>query len=64
VVVEGTMDVMGATEVTDMAVIAGIELNYEATGGKVDAGSTELDRVDVEVGARVRGIDTGMKYIN
>ncbi|KAH9331878.1 hypothetical protein KI387_003986, partial [Taxus chinensis] len=43
VVVEGMVDVMGATEVTDVAVIAGIEPNYEITGGKVDAGSTDLD---------------------
>ncbi|KAH9306971.1 hypothetical protein KI387_011375, partial [Taxus chinensis] len=52
VVVKGTVDVMGAIEVTDVAVIAGIEPNYETTGGKVDAGSTELDGADAEVGAR------------
>ncbi|KAH9310813.1 hypothetical protein KI387_025848, partial [Taxus chinensis] len=60
----GTVDVMGATEVTDVAVIAGIEPNCETTGGKVDAGSMEPDGADVEVGVRVRGIDTGMPYIN
>ncbi|KAH9319873.1 hypothetical protein KI387_021642, partial [Taxus chinensis] len=50
--------------VTDVAVIAGIEPNCEMTGGKVDAGNTEPDGADVEVGARVGGIDTGMSYIN
>ncbi|KAH9294280.1 hypothetical protein KI387_040516, partial [Taxus chinensis] len=49
VVVEGTVDVMGATEVTDVAVIVGIGPNCEMTGGKVDAGSTELDGADVGV---------------
>ncbi|KAH9308920.1 hypothetical protein KI387_036831, partial [Taxus chinensis] len=34
VVVEGTMDVMGATDITDTAVMAGIEPNYETNGGK------------------------------
>ncbi|KAH9311614.1 hypothetical protein KI387_026649, partial [Taxus chinensis] len=60
----GTVDVMGATEVTDTTVIAGIKSNYEMTGVKVDVGNTKPDGADVEVGARVKGIDTGMPYIN
>ncbi|KAH9302183.1 hypothetical protein KI387_013766, partial [Taxus chinensis] len=50
--------------VTDVAVIAGIGPNCEMTGGKVEVGSTEPDGAEVEVGASVRGIDTGMPYIN
>ncbi|KAH9323745.1 hypothetical protein KI387_018384, partial [Taxus chinensis] len=64
VVTEGMVDVMGATGVRDMTVIAGIGPNYETTGGKVEVGSTELDGAEVEVGVRVGGIDTGMPYIN
>ncbi|KAH9299242.1 hypothetical protein KI387_030924, partial [Taxus chinensis] len=60
----GTVDVIRAIEVTDVAVIAATEPNYEMTGAKVDAGSTEPDGANAEVGARVRGIDTGMPYIN
>ncbi|KAH9306970.1 hypothetical protein KI387_011374, partial [Taxus chinensis] len=48
VAVKGMVDVMGATEVTNMAVMAGIEPNCETTGGKVDVGSRELDGADVE----------------
>ncbi|KAH9331846.1 hypothetical protein KI387_003954, partial [Taxus chinensis] len=46
VVFEGIVDVVGATEVEDMAVIVGIGPSCEMTGGKVDAGSTELDGAD------------------
>ncbi|KAH9305694.1 hypothetical protein KI387_010098, partial [Taxus chinensis] len=61
VVVEGTVDVMGAIEVADAEVIAGIGPNCEMTGGKVDAGSIEPDAADAGVGARVRGIDTACR---
>ncbi|KAH9315849.1 hypothetical protein KI387_024476, partial [Taxus chinensis] len=54
----------GATEVADTTVIKGIGPSCKMTGGKVDAGSTELDGADARVGARVGGIDTGMLYIN
>ncbi|KAH9298515.1 hypothetical protein KI387_030197, partial [Taxus chinensis] len=60
VVVEGTVDVTGATEVADAAVITGIGPNCETTRDKVDAGSTELDGANTGVGARVRGIDMGV----
>ncbi|KAH9311617.1 hypothetical protein KI387_026652, partial [Taxus chinensis] len=60
----GTVDVTGATRVADMEIIVGIGPNCKTTRGKVDAGSTEPDGDDVGVGARVRGIDTGMPYIN
>ncbi|KAH9300909.1 hypothetical protein KI387_012492, partial [Taxus chinensis] len=55
----GMVDVAGATEVADVAVIAGIGPSYETTGGKVDAGSMEPDGADAGVGARVGGIDMG-----
>ncbi|KAH9320670.1 hypothetical protein KI387_015309, partial [Taxus chinensis] len=54
------VDVTGVMDIVDTAVIAGIGPSYEMTGGKVDAGSVESDGADVGVGARVRGIDTGM----
>ncbi|KAH9296256.1 hypothetical protein KI387_039844, partial [Taxus chinensis] len=56
----GMVDVAGATEVADVAVIVGIGPSCETTGGKVDAGSTEPDGADAGVGARVGGIDMGM----
>ncbi|KAH9315397.1 hypothetical protein KI387_024024, partial [Taxus chinensis] len=62
--VEGTVEVTGATEVEDVALIMGIGPNSEITGGKVDVGSTDPDGADVGVGVRVEGIDTGMSYIN
>ncbi|KAH9293397.1 hypothetical protein KI387_041400, partial [Taxus chinensis] len=52
VVVEGMVDVTGATEMADVAVIAGIGPSCEMTGGKVDAGSTEPDGADAGVGMR------------
>ncbi|KAH9305096.1 hypothetical protein KI387_009500, partial [Taxus chinensis] len=52
------VDVASATKVAYVAVIVGIGPNYEATGGKVDVGSTEPDGSDVGVGSRVDGIDT------
>ncbi|KAH9294717.1 hypothetical protein KI387_038305, partial [Taxus chinensis] len=58
------MDVTGATEVVDATFIAGIGPNYEMTVGKVDAGNMELNAVNVGVGTRFGGIDTGMTYIN
>ncbi|KAH9312136.1 hypothetical protein KI387_027171 [Taxus chinensis] len=64
VVDEGIVDVMGAIDVVDVAVITGIGPSCEMTGGKVDVGSTELEGVDAEVGTSVCGIDTGMSYIN
>ncbi|KAH9302544.1 hypothetical protein KI387_014127, partial [Taxus chinensis] len=56
--------VASAMDVAEMAVRAGIGPSCETTGGKVDAGSMELDRADAGVGARVGGIHTGMLYIN
>ncbi|KAH9327932.1 hypothetical protein KI387_000040, partial [Taxus chinensis] len=55
VVVEGMVDVMGGTKITDAVVMVGIEPNCEMTRGKVDVGSMEPDGADVEVGARVGG---------
>ncbi|KAH9332192.1 hypothetical protein KI387_044336, partial [Taxus chinensis] len=56
----GTVDVTGAMEVTDAAVIAGMGPNCETTGGKVNAGNIEPDGVDVGVDVRFKGIDMGM----
>ncbi|KAH9298497.1 hypothetical protein KI387_030179, partial [Taxus chinensis] len=52
VVIEGMVDLAGATEVVDTTVIAGIGISYETTRGKVYVGSTEPDGADAGVGAR------------
>ncbi|KAH9308799.1 hypothetical protein KI387_036710, partial [Taxus chinensis] len=55
---------MGATEVTYAIVMGGMKPNCEATRDKVDVGNTKPDGAEAEVGVSVRGIDTGMSYIN
>ncbi|KAH9296111.1 hypothetical protein KI387_039699, partial [Taxus chinensis] len=60
VVGEGIVDVAGTIDVVDTVVITGMGPNCKTTGGKVDTGSAELAEAGVEVGASVRGIDTGM----
>ncbi|KAH9302344.1 hypothetical protein KI387_013927, partial [Taxus chinensis] len=46
VVGEGIVDVVGAMDVADVEVIAGIGPSCEMIGGKVDAGSVEPDGAD------------------
>ncbi|KAH9294955.1 hypothetical protein KI387_038543, partial [Taxus chinensis] len=58
------VDVAGAMEVEDAAVIVGIGPSCETTEGKVDTGNVELAGADAGVGVRVEGMDTGMSYIN
>ncbi|KAH9322014.1 hypothetical protein KI387_016653, partial [Taxus chinensis] len=60
----GMVDVVGATEVENAAVIVGIGPSCETNGGKVDVGSIELDGADAGVGVKVKGIDMSMSYIN
>ncbi|KAH9287452.1 hypothetical protein KI387_031569, partial [Taxus chinensis] len=60
VVGKGIVDVVGAIDVADVVVIAGIGPSYEMTRGKGGEGSTELEGADAEVGMSVRGIDMGI----
>ncbi|KAH9309021.1 hypothetical protein KI387_036932, partial [Taxus chinensis] len=48
VVAKGMVDVISATGVTDVVVIAGIGPNCEMTGGKVEAGNMEPDGVEAK----------------
>ncbi|KAH9316055.1 hypothetical protein KI387_024682, partial [Taxus chinensis] len=50
VVGEGILDVAGAIDVADVAVIVGMGPSYETTGGKAGVGSMEPEEVGAEVG--------------
>ncbi|KAH9331787.1 hypothetical protein KI387_003895, partial [Taxus chinensis] len=52
---EGILDVAGAIDVADAAIIVGMGPSYEMTGGKVEVGSVELDGANTEVGTRFGG---------
>ncbi|KAH9298085.1 hypothetical protein KI387_029767, partial [Taxus chinensis] len=54
------VDVVGAMDMEDVTVIAGIVPNCDTNEGKVDIGSTEPDGATTGVGMRVGGIDMDM----
>ncbi|KAH9298105.1 hypothetical protein KI387_029787, partial [Taxus chinensis] len=55
VIGKGIVDIMGAIDVADVAVIARIGPICEMTGAKEGVGNTEPEGVDTEVGTSVGG---------